>query len=56
MMLSTFRLASMDINMESIRNALNTCQLRGIEIEHIGACEANNSQTKMKEKKGEKMV
>ena len=49
-MVSTLRLASMNVNMETIRNALNMCQIRVIEVEHIGACAISPSTSKTKKK------
>lgn len=50
LMISTLGLASVDINVETIRNVLNTCQIRGIEIEHIGAAEATINEVRKKRK------
>ena len=36
--------------METIRNVLNMCQIRGIEVEHIGACAISPSTNKTKKK------
>lgn len=50
-MLSTLRLAAIDISVEGIKNVLNTCQSRGIGFESISTLALNMGTEKIKRKR-----